>query len=88
LAWRTSIYLEEFTRKSWITDVIGVNIANLAATCHPAFMASLAWRFFISTELTNLTIGGRACADTDDLADDHHFHPRIAEINPAFAMQR
>jgi phosphate transport system permease protein len=26
-----SIYLEEFARKSWITDVIEVNIANLAA---------------------------------------------------------
>lgn len=27
----SSIYLEEFARKSWITDVIEVNIANLAA---------------------------------------------------------
>ena len=37
-----SIYLEEFAPKNWLTDLIEVNIANLAAVPKPAVSFGLA----------------------------------------------
>jgi phosphate transport system permease protein len=74
-----SIYLEEFAPKNRWTDLIEVNISNLAAV--PSIVYGiLGLAIFIN--FRTAAVGPhrrRAGADADDPAAHHHRHPRRAE---------
>ena len=75
-----AIYLEEFAPKNRFTDLIEVNINNLAAVPSIVF-GLLGLAVFIQTfglPRSAPLVGGMVlCAD--DAADDHHRHPQRAE---------
>jgi phosphate transport system permease protein len=79
-----AVYMEEFAPKNRWTDIIEVNINNLAAVpvdCfRPAGPGGLP-QFFRPAAVG--TPGRRAGADPDDPADDHHCQPGLPEIGPA-----
>ena len=76
-----AVYLEEFAPKNRWTDLIEVNINNLAAVPSIVFgLLGLAvfLNFFGLTALGTVGRWSSACAD--DLADDHHRIPRSPQI--------
>jgi phosphate transport system permease protein len=79
-----SIYLEEFAPKNRFTDLIEVNISNLAAVPSIVFgILGLATFINFAGACRNRRPGRRARADADDAADDHHRHARRASRRAA-----
>jgi hypothetical protein len=75
-----SIYLEEFAPQNKLTDLIEVNISNLAAV--PSIVFGILGSCGVHPVHALAAIGAdrwRSCADTDDAAHDHHLHTRLAE---------
>ena len=75
-----AIYLEEFAPKNRATDVIEVNINNLAAVPSIVF-GLLGLALFIQTfglPRSSPLVGGMVLG-ADHAADDHHRHPQRAE---------
>ena len=79
-----AVYLEEFAPKNRITDLIEVNINNLAAVPSIVFglLGLAVFINFFGIPRSTPLIGGDG-ADADDLADHHHRQPRGAEIGAA-----
>jgi phosphate transport system permease protein len=73
-----SIYLEEFAPKNRFTDLIEVNISNLAAVPSIVF-GILGLAIFINfMPVAAVVLAGRRAGDlADDPAHDHHRHPRL-----------
>ena len=78
-----AIYLEEYARKNWFTDIIEINITNLAGV--PSIVYGL-----LALGLFVYTFGfgpehpvGRPDAGAADPADRHRGHPRGAALDPA-----
>jgi hypothetical protein len=72
-----SIYLEEFATKNRLTDLIEVNINNLAAV--PSIVFGSARPGGVHQLSRHAALGGarrRHYAVADDAADHHHCHPR------------
>ena len=79
-----SIYLEEFAPKNRWTDLIEVNISNLAAGA--LHRLRYPWPCDLHQLCRPATIGPggrRPCPDPDDPAHDHHRDPRLAESRSA-----
>ena len=74
-----AIYLEEFAPKNRWTDLIEVNINNLAAVPSIVFgLLGLAVFLNVLRPAALGAAGRRADAGADDAADHHHRHPRGA----------
>ena len=80
-----SIFLEEFAPRNRLTDLIEVNISNLAAVPSIVFgilglgrVHQLPWAYF-GHRLVQEQFGlcWRVGTDLDDLADNHHCHARV-----------
>ena len=79
-----SIYLEEFAPKNRWTDLIEVNIANLAAV--PSIVFGILGSRCVHPVHAPATVsaaGWWSCADIDDAADDHHLDARLAQSRAA-----
>ena len=75
-----AIYLEEFAPKNRWTDLIEVNINNLAAVPSIVFgLLGLAVFLELLRPAALGAAGRRPGAGADDAADDHHRRPRRAE---------
>ncbi len=75
-----SIYLEEFAPKNQLTDLIEVNINNLAAVPSIVYgLLGLAVFINFAGMPRSAAARRRPGADADDPADDHHRHPCGAE---------
>ena len=71
-----SIYLEEFAPKNRWTDLIEVNINNLAAVPSIVFgLLGLAVFINFAGLPRSASVVGGSGVDSDDPADDHHCHP-------------
>ena len=78
-----SIYLEEFAPQNRWTDLIEVNISNLAAV--PSIVFGILGPGAVHQFRRPAAIGAarrRAGADADDAADDHHRDPRRLKAVP------
>ena len=79
-----SIYLEEFAPQNWLTDIIEVNISNLAAVPSIVFgILGLAVFHQLHALADLCAAGGWSGADADDAADHHYLYPCLAEVGSA-----
>ena len=84
-----SIYLEEFAPKNRLTDLIEVNINNLAAVPSVVLRPARSRRVPRLLRTAALGLAGRwSGADADDAADHHHRHTRCLESRAAFDPRR
>jgi phosphate transport system permease protein len=81
----TAVYLEEFAPKNRWTDLIEVNINNLAAVPSIVFglLGLAVFINFFGLPRSAPLVGGLVL-EPDDLAGDHHRRPRRADLGAAF----